>query len=184
MTSLKHSCLFEAVKRGEYIKLVLIPLAMAVAIYFLGYWGIESSRHKNDPWKITFLSHSNDLPAIVINQNSLGVSNVTVVLSGEQVAEDFQQTNVVFDRALNTPFPVPYGKVIFQDLTFLPGTVTLDLQGHGIELLPRTLILNTNQVSWKPGSVHVLEPEQKLHPMTPQEYRERVQELKREERVK
>lgn len=171
-------------KRGENIKLVLIPLVMAVVIYFVGYWGIEHQRQKNDPWKVSFTTSSNNHPAIVINQKSLGVSNVTVVLSGEPLAEDFQQSDLVFDQAANTPFPVPHGQVIFQDLTFLPGTVTLDLRGHGIELLPRVIILNTNEVPWDSGAVYHLQPEEKLNPLTPQQYQNRIKELKREEREK
>ena len=55
---------------------------------------------------------------------------------------------VLFDRVKQ---PVPFGKVIYEDLTFLPGVVTFDLFGHEIELLPRALIANKKQVAWQSG---------------------------------
>ena len=44
---------------------------------------------------------------------------------------------------------VPLGRVKFEDLTYLPGTVTLEMFGHEIELLPRTLYINRKPHPWK-----------------------------------
>ncbi len=59
-------------------------------------------------------------------------------------------TNVtlVFDQPREVPFDVPFGKCIFMDATRLPGTVTLVLFGHEIELRPRTLTLDEKDYNW------------------------------------
>ena len=45
-------------------------------------------------------------------------------------------------------FDVPFGECIYQDLMFLPGVVTMNLLGHEIELMPRTLVINKKQMPW------------------------------------
>ena len=43
---------------------------------------------------------------------------------------------------------VPFGKCIYQDLMFLPGVVTMNLLGHEIELMPRTLVIDKKEIPW------------------------------------
>jgi hypothetical protein len=56
---------------------------------------------------------------------------------------------------------VIFGRVLYEDLTILPGVVTFDLFGHEIELLPRTLIINKKEIPWKSESVLELWPTNK-----------------------
>jgi hypothetical protein len=44
------------------------------------------------------------------------------------------------------------------DLRFLPGTVTFQLYGHEVELLPRALMIDRQEHPWKPDSVINLHP--------------------------
>ena len=64
-----------------------------------------------------------------------------------------EQTTNVPERVLfNRPLqPVPFGKVIYEDLTFRPGVVTFNLFGHEVEFLPRALVLNKREVPWHSG---------------------------------
>ena len=42
---------------------------------------------------------------------------------------------------------------------FLPGIVTMNLLGHEIELMPRTLVVDKKEVPWnKPAAQIVLQP--------------------------
>ena len=50
-----------------------------------------------------------------------------------------------FDTPAHT---VPWGRVKYEDLTYLPGVVTLELYGHEIEMLPRTMYVNRQSVPW------------------------------------
>jgi hypothetical protein len=42
------------------------------------------------------------------------------------------------------------------DTTFQPGTVTFQLFGHEIELLPRTLVLDRQEHGWQSGEIIAL----------------------------
>ncbi len=44
------------------------------------------------------------------------------------------------------------------DTTFLPGTVTFELFGHEIELLPRALIIDRQEHAWQPNAAINLPP--------------------------
>jgi len=164
--------------RNARIRFVAIPLLGALGLYFGGYFGVEHLRHRKGPWEVEFLA-TNGAPAIRISQPALGLSNVVVVLANEPLAPGFAGSTASFAEPRNTPYAVPHGRVIFEDLTFLPGTVTFDLHGHGIELLPRMLILNRRQVAWRSGEVHTLTAGEKLQPITPAEHKARLKQLRK-----
>jgi len=56
------------------------------------------------------------------------------------------------------PYEVPFGTCVFMDTTFLPGTVTLRLYGHEIELLPRVLVIDQQEHPWISDSTITLHP--------------------------
>jgi len=157
----------------ERMRFLAIPLVGAMVLYFGGYFGVEYLRHRKGSWTVEFIT-ANDAPAIRIAQPHLGISNVVVVLEGEPSATGFTNSAMTFVDPRNTPYPVPHGRVIFEDLTFLPGTVTFDFHGHGVELIPRMLILNQRQLDWTSGVTLTLTPAEKTHPITPAEYKERM----------
>jgi len=57
--------------------------------------------------------------------------------------------------------PVPFGKVKFEDLTYLPGTVTFYFFGHDVELLPRALYINRKARPWQSNETITLTPADK-----------------------
>lgn len=165
-------------KSNEKLKLFGIPFVAALVIYFGGYYAVEHQRHRKGPWRVDFMV-TNGFPAIVVQQPHLGLSNIVVVIENETPVAGFTNATVAMTEPRNLPYPVPHGRVIYEDLTFLPGTVTFDLSGHGIELLPRTLILNGREHAWRSGETITLKPEEKIHPITPEEYKARVKALKK-----
>jgi hypothetical protein len=167
--------------RPQNLKLIGIPLAGALIIYFAGYFGIEHLRHRKGPWTVEFLA-IDGAPAIRVTQPYLGISNVVIRLEGETVPPSFTNQVMTFSEPRDTPFPVPHGRVIFEDLTFLPGTVTFDLEGHGVELVPRTLVYKRQEHTWQSDQTIGLKPEDKTHPITPAEYEQRVKGLKKQAR--
>jgi hypothetical protein len=72
-----------------------------------------------------------------------------IVFPGARTALTNLSTSVLFDNPIKT---VPFGKFVFHDLMYLPGTVTLELFGHEIELLPRVLIIDRKEYPWKSGA--------------------------------
>lgn len=127
-----------------------ISFVAVLILYGIVFFGIESWRHRKGPWEVTFLTDSSGNPAIVIYQPSLNISSVELVFPGERVPRTNLSEKVLFDRPLK---PVPFGKVIYEDLTVLPGVVTFDFFGHEVELLPRVLFINKKEVPWKSDAV-------------------------------
>jgi hypothetical protein len=91
------------------------------------------------------------VPAIVVNQPSLGLTNVTLVFEGKTVVTSTNSVDVAFRVPKQTPFQVAFAECVFEDLTFLPGTVTLQAYDHEIELLPRVLVIDQQEHPWKSG---------------------------------
>jgi hypothetical protein len=126
-----------------FAKPVLVGLLLAVAIYAGGFAFDQHLRTRRGPWEVAFTTESTGAPAIIINQRNLNIVNLKIVFLGE--AGTNVHGAVVFDVPQK---PVPFGKVKFEDLTYLPGTVTFDFFGHEIELIPRTLYINRKAHPW------------------------------------
>jgi len=149
-------------KSGISAKSMVVFSLILLLLYLGGFYGLEHWRHRKGPWEVTFASDSMGNPAIVVYQPRLEVSALEIVFLGENLSQSNFSQRVFFDRPLQ---PVPFGKVIYEDLTFLPGVVTFDFFGHEVELLPRTLIINKKEIPWKSDSIVELPLEAK--PATP-----------------
>lgn len=135
--------------------------AVAFAIALVGYITFFSCdshlRVRKGPWEVSFQSSTNGEPLLVIDQPSLKL-HTQILINGEKI------TNALAVAKYRTPDDIKAspGRVRFHDLTYLPGTVTFDLYGHEIELLPRTLVLNTKEVPWTNNITYVLSPTNKI----------------------
>ena len=143
--------------------------ALTLVLYFAGFYGMEHLREHKGPWRVNFDAVAAVGPTMTIHQPALGIDGFHVVFEGAGL-DGLTSAGVVFDDPrLNaqpmdtTPessqelkqraFAVPFGECIYQDLMFLPGVVTMNLLGHEIELMPRTLVIDKKEVPWStPGS--------------------------------
>src|SRR5437867_2630465 len=138
---------------------IAVWFVVVVVLYFVVFYGLESWRHRKGAWEVDFVSDAKGHPSIVVYQPRLNISSVELLFPGEKAPETNLSQRVSFDL----PFrKVLFGRVLYEDLTVLPGVVTFDLFGHEIELLPRTLIVNKKEVPWKSESVIELWPTNKL----------------------
>lgn len=143
--------------KDSFLKHAGIAFLAALAIYALFFAFDTRMRTRRGPWQVRFEATTNQEPLIVVNQPSLGIENVRILLSGEVA------TNTgAFQFDIPTKMNVPYGRVRFHDLTYLPGTVTLDVFGHEVEFLPRALFLNTKEVAWQNNTTFTLAPTNKI----------------------
>lgn len=140
---------------------ITITFVAALVFYFIAYRWLTAKQTAQGPWQVLFTNDTAGVPELIIQQTNRGLSNVHVRFAAETLAATQQAAFVEFAKPQT---PVPFGAVIYDDLMFLPGTVTLDCFGHEIELLPRTLVLNRKAVGWTNNSVHVLDPAMKLPP--------------------
>jgi hypothetical protein len=157
----------------------ILAFLLALVGYVFFYQSIEHRRIRRGPWQVTFTHGAAGAPAIVIDQPSLAITNVQIRFPGETLpatnapnafASDHSRPNspitdhqspataVLFAQPRPVPCEVPFGKCVFMDTTFLPGTLTFELFGHEIELLPRALIIDRQDHPWQPDAVITLPP--------------------------
>jgi hypothetical protein len=130
---------------------VIKAAVIAVALYALSFWWIEHRRTFKGPWEVTFQSDGAGRPTVVIRQGKLGIVE-TLAFPEENVAPNLR----VMERFSDATNQIPFGKVLFQDPTFLPGTLTMELFGHEIEAVPRVLVIDKKEIAWSPnGRVEV-----------------------------
>ena len=148
-------------KSASLFKTSVIAFGIALVTYIAFFSCDRHLRLHRGAWVVTFAVETNGQPAIIVNQPVLRVTNLRIVLGGEKT------TNTPGTVTFNIPEqPVPFGRVKFEDLTYLPGTVTLDLFGHEIELLPRTLIVNRKERPWQSETNIELSPADKVPGLT------------------
>ena len=132
---------------------VVIVFAVALTVYVVGFAWLEHRRTRLGPWEITFVKEEATAARIVIDQPALRITNVQIEFT---TAVDLDPTNaaVEFVAGRKVPFAVPFGECVFMDPLFLPGTVTLDLLEHRVEVLPRMLSVDGTQYHWT-SNLHI-----------------------------
>jgi len=134
--------------RERLLKAVGLVFLGAVLLYLLAFYGIEYARNRKGGWQVTFQSDNAGVPQLLIAQPVLGIRDVHVVFPEQRLTRQNLEECVRFDEPLTA---VPFGKVIYLDTTFLPGSIVLELFGHEVQLLPRTLIVDRKETPWKSG---------------------------------
>lgn len=146
--------------RGALRSVILLFSAVLI-LYVAGFRGIEYLRHRKGPWQLQFASEVEGA-SVTVAQSTMGIAPTRIRFPGETGGG----SNFVQQRILDDPrATLPFGRIVYADLTALPGVVTLDLFGHEIELSPRVLVINGRQVSWGAGTSVELFPTNK--PATP-----------------
>lgn len=128
-----------------------LVLFVAVLLAYLAVFRIiEWLRNRKGPWEVHFATDTQGRPSLDIQQNHLKIS-AQIAFPDEHLKNNVSET-VRFDRPHKA---VPFGKVIYEDLTFLPGVVTFDLFGHEVELLPRVLYINKKEIRWTEAHIEL-----------------------------
>ena len=142
----------------------ILAFLLALAGYIAFYQAIEHRRAHNGPWRVTFTSNAAGAPVMLIDQPRLAITNVQITFAGESRPATNRPATLVFDQPRPVPYAVPFGNCIFMDTTFLPGTVTFQLFGHEIELLPRVFVLDRKEHRWQSGASIILPPPGEVAP--------------------
>ena len=125
-----------------FLSVGLITLVVYVAVFS---W-VENNRRKGGPWEITFTQVDNS-PALLINHPKLGLTNITIVFPDTLIPTNELKT-ISFQHGQIAPFDLPFGKCIFLDTLYLPGTVTCEVFGHEIQILPRMMTIDRVERPW------------------------------------
>lgn len=143
-------------QRGRLLIQFILLFGLVLVGYVLVFGWIERRRVAKGPWEVTF-SAAAGRAQLIINQTNLNIRDVRISFP-EVTAPSNTIEHIAFTKPRNPPYPVPFGECIFQDLLFLPGTVTLKLFGHEIQLIPRTLTINQVERPWQNGEMIELRP--------------------------
>jgi len=147
-------------KSEGLIKPALVVFIVALVVYIIAYSAIEHRRMRNGPWQVAFTNDASGAPALLINQTNLAITNVLIAFPGESSPPFTNATPLDFAQPRPVPFDVPFGKCLFMDTTFLPGTIVFELYGHEIQLIPRTLTIDRREQSWRSDAKLAVEPAQ------------------------
>jgi hypothetical protein len=143
--------------RAATWRFFLAPLVLTVAGY-AAFWSCDRHlRQRHGPWEITFDRAADGAPQLRVVQPRLGRA-ATITFAGESAGAAALPAVVAFDVPRRA---VPFGTNTFEDLTYLPGNVTLQAFGHEVQFLPRTLVVNRREVAWADAAALVLRPEDK-----------------------
>jgi hypothetical protein len=145
-------------KSDRPLKHFILAFLLALICYVFFYHTIEHRRTRKGPWEITFTNDFNGNPSLIINEPKLAITNAQITFTDRRIPAAFAPTTQVFSEPRPVPYDVPFGKCLFMDTTFLPGTVTLRLYDHDIELVPRVLKIDGQEHPWLSGSTITLHP--------------------------
>lgn len=145
-------------KSGGSLKHFVAAFLVTLAAYAAFFAVDQHIRHRKGAWDVAFDPQNSGGPAILVNQPALGISNVKIVFGGDSLTNAAPGA-VLFDFPKK---PLPFGRMKFEDLTYLPGSVTFDFFGHEVELLPRTLIVNRKELGWTSAKTYSLSPADKI----------------------
>jgi hypothetical protein len=135
-------------KSDNLLRHLAIPFGIALVVYAISYTWIEHRRTYKGPWEVTFTNDVSGAAALVINQPSLAITNLQITFPGELARTN---ASLSFSTPHQVPYDLPYGKMVFMDTTFLPGTIVIDLFGHEVQLIPRVLTIDKTDYPWASG---------------------------------
>ena len=152
LTSFPPFSTLSGVKSDAPWKHFAVAFLIALALYAVAYPLIENRRTRKGPWHVTFTKSpvAEAEPSLTINQPWLNLSNVVIAFPGLTAAP----TNETMDFRVpkDVPFEIPFGTCVFEDTTFLPGTIVFKMFGHKIQLIPRVLTVDGKEYPWKSRS--------------------------------
>ena len=151
-------------KQERFSRHLLVAFSLSLALYVFGYWFIESRRVVDTPWQVTFTTNGTRLVTVTLEQLSQKLGPVTVQFAETNQNAGHGAQTIRFDTPRPVPFPVPGGQCIFQDTTFLPGTVVLAFGTTKIQMIPRALSIGTNEIRWESGKRVTVEATSSLAP--------------------
>ncbi|MEY2465517.1 MAG: hypothetical protein QOD03_38 [Verrucomicrobiota bacterium] len=148
LTSARFLSSLTGMKSPELIKPLAISFVIALLLYLVFYNGIEHRRTRKGPWQVSFTNNASGAPAILINQPTLAITNVEIVFPAETAGTN-SMASIDWAQPRPVPFEVPFGKCVFMDTTFLPGSLVFEIFGHEIQLIPRMLTIDKKEQPWR-----------------------------------
>jgi hypothetical protein len=142
-------------KSSGPLKHFAITFVIALLVYCISYTSCQHRRTHNGPWSVAFTNEA-QVPTLVINEPNLNIANLKITFPGQSASPT--NATLIFLQPQEPPFDVPFGQCVFEDLTFLPGTVVFKIYDHEIQLLPRVLTIDKKEYPWQSNTTLPLPP--------------------------
>ncbi|HTI68573.1 MAG TPA: hypothetical protein VMF06_01300 [Candidatus Limnocylindria bacterium] len=136
--------------------------------YVTLYSGCEMWRLRGGAYTLVFYQNDQGVPTVSVKHRKLLPNGpITLTFPGES-------PGIVSNRPIEISYgkpwtnDTPFGPVAFVNTTDLPGTVAVNIFGHAVELLPRRILLDFNEIPWVSGTNIMVgtnkPPAERLHP--------------------
>ncbi len=126
-------------------KIFLAAFAVALVLYLVSFSWIQYQREYKGPWQITFSTDHTGTPFLLISQPALKISQQKIIFEDHQLTRTNLAQKVLFGQPTSIS---PFGEIVFQDPTFLPGTIAFNFWNHEVELMPRALVIDKKEILW------------------------------------
>jgi hypothetical protein len=137
-------------KSDSIWKQVIAVFVAALVGYLAVFYFIEHQRRKDGPWQATFTS-VDGLPTIIVNHPKSERTNISISFVGATITATNLPQTVAFEHGRPAPFELPFGKCVFIDAIYMPGTAVCEMFGHQIQLMPRVLTIDKVERPWRSG---------------------------------
>jgi hypothetical protein len=139
-------------RSDSLLRHLAVAAVLAAVFYIASFSWLEHLRAAKGPWEIAFMTDGAGRPSLEISQPALKISERLSFPDAPPARPNLAEVVRFREATTNLPF----GDILQQDALYLPGTVTLRLFGHRIEVLPRTLVVDQKERPWEPGREIVL----------------------------
>lgn len=136
-------------KLNHIWKQIIAIFICSVVGYAVVFGLIEYLRRKNGPWQAAF-TRIDGLPSVVVHHSRLQITNVSILFFDAPAPTNLPQT-IAFEHGRPAPFNLPFGKCVFIDALYLPGTAACEIFGHEIQFMPRVLTIDRVERPWRSG---------------------------------
>lgn len=131
------------------IRTVLFIGIGSLLFYVVFFAWMQQRRFHKGPWEVSFLERDGH-PTLLVNHPKLQITNVVIQFPGAPAVTNLPQT-VRFQHGQVAPMDLPFGRCVFLDTLFLPGTAACEIFGHQIQFMPRTLTIDHVERPWMSG---------------------------------
>lgn len=133
-------------------------------LYVTIYGGCQAYRVRNGAWQLTFDRLADGTPQLRIEHPKiLGSGPVALSFPGENAPRVTNGPITWVYRGPDTN-TTPFGPIVFLDTTQLPGTIAINAFGHAVQMVPRTLQVDFQEIPWTSGTNIVLQASAKPDP--------------------
>jgi hypothetical protein len=130
-------------------------------LYVTIYGGCQAYRVRSGAWHLTFDRLPDGTPQLRIDHPKILPDGPLALSFPGESAPRVTNGPITWVYTKPDTNTTPFGPIAFLDTTQLPGTISLVAFGHAVEMVPRTLFVDFQEVPWSSGTNLVLKAETK-----------------------